>query len=418
MPATPAPQETAYLARAVAYLVVAGMVIAAAWVYRQGFYKAMPFPKNTFVFLPTDHFNDFFNFIGPVRAEDPYSYQWSNYFPFSYLLVYPLVQLSRSQITDLYLLLVCGGVCWYLFAQLDSLRLADRLGVTFILGIFTYPMVFMIDRGNFEAFVVLLLIGFVWALLTDRRAVAIAFLGAAGAMKGVPLIFVAVFLIRRDFAAVGWTIAVAVALNVAGTVFYGFDVPHALDLLRKNLDLYREGYIIGDAGLGWSTSLWCALKVLMVDGLGADAGTVRSVLPVYEAGAALAGFGLVAALLLRPYAVWQQITLLTSATILLPEVSGDYKRLHLIIPLALFLRYGATDRWRWPYAAAFALLLVPLPYAWIRLDPPVGLSVVVAPVTLLALSVAVLLRPQGERDAAMVPSGTPASAGRVRERVA
>ena len=76
--------------------------------------------------------------------------------------------------------------------------------------------------------------------------------------------------------------------------------------------------------------------------------------------------------------------MLSTAIILLPTVSSDYRLLLLVVPLALFLRRGTSTRLAPLIATCFALLLVPKPYLQVR-APDVNIGVVVNPLLLAAL---------------------------------
>lgn len=81
-------------------------------------------------------------------------------------------------------------------------------------------------------------------------------------------------------------------------------------------------------------------------GLGGSAETVRDVLQYYLMLSAVLLGGVALALWRLPLVLWEEVTLLTVALNVLPTVSADYKLLHLVLPAALFLRYGAADPWR------------------------------------------------------------------------
>jgi hypothetical protein len=383
-----APEEAQVLGRLLAYLVVVGMFAAAAWAYRQGFYKGQPFPRNTFLFMPGDHFNDLFNALGPLRNHDPYSFPTANYFPFGYLIAYPFTWFSRTGDTIVWTMVVVGGLGLYVAKQLDFIPAVDRWFVVVVLTVMTYAFLISFDRGNLEGLITVLIAGWAYSLQTGRRTVAALCVAAMAAMKAFPLVFVVVFLIRRDWRSLAISVAGTLVLSFLGTIFYGFDVVHTIDLLRPRLDFYRETYMIGDAGLGYGVSLYGPLKLLVVDVLD-DVGAVHTLLTAYSVAAALLGVALVAALWRLRLELWQQISLLVFAYNVLPQVSGGYKLLHVVIPAALFVRYGARERFRGLYIAGFAVLLVPKAYHLLRPDGT-NIGVVIDPLVMTALALLML----------------------------
>jgi hypothetical protein len=411
------PDRAAPMARILAYLVVAGLFVGAAWAYRQGFYKGQPFPRNTFLFQAGDHFNDLFNLLGPVERHDPYSFPTSNYFPFSYLVVYPFTWLGRTGDTVAWTVLVVGGLSAFVARQLDFMARADRWAVVVALTVMNYAFLITFDRGNLEGIVTLLIAGMAYSLQTGRRGTAALCIAAAGAMKGYPLLFAAIFLVRRDWRSLGIVVSGVLVLSFLGTVFYGFDIVRTIDLLRPRLDFYREAYMIGDAGLGYGVSLFGPLKLLVVDVFGGNQDAVRSALTAYTVGAAILAVGLVVALWRLRLELWQQVTLLIIAYDVLPQVSGGYKLLHLVVPIGMFLRFGTRDRFRWFYVCAFALLLMPKAYYLLRSDGT-NVGVVVDPLVMTAVGLVMLSSAVGgdrgeasSSEAGNLPAGAPASAG-------
>jgi hypothetical protein len=177
------------MTRVLVYLVVLGLLGAAAWAYDRGYYGAAAWPQNTFLFNPTDHYADLFGLLGPVGHGDPYAFMFANYPPFSYIVIYPLTWLGHDTALAVYGVLLVGGLGAFVWAQLRALATLDRVGCTLLLLLATYPMMFMVDRANVEAFVVLLLVLALWAIQKDRMVLAAIAIGAAGAMKGYPLVY-------------------------------------------------------------------------------------------------------------------------------------------------------------------------------------------------------------------------------------
>lgn len=383
-------EHASLLARALTYFIVMGVFAAAAWAYRAGFYQGLEWPRNTFLLYPGDHFGDIADYYDPLRANDPYAYPLSVYPPFSFVAMEPFSWLRGSLATGLWLVLGAGGLGLFVARQLEFMGRIDRLGAVVVMTVVTYPFLFAFDRGNIEILVTILLAGFVWCLQTDRYAWAAAAIGAAGAMKGYPLLFAMLFVVRGQWRALAIAAATAVVLTFLGSVFYDFDLLHTIELLRERLEFYNDQYVIEDRGLAWGASLFGAVKLLAIDVLGGDEHTIRDLLPVYTVVSALAAAGVFYALWRLPLRFWEQITLLTLVFVALPAVSGDYKLLHLVVPMVVFLREGSQDPWRWWYLLAFGLLMIPKAYVLLREDGT-SLGVVVNPLVMLALGIAILV---------------------------
>lgn len=149
--------------------------------------------------------NHFFgDFLIPFRlAQQPSPYLADGILPFSYLpfsavLLGPVILFNYWIALVLFLLLGLG-LCLLACKRLASyLPVAMPFDELLLVVIASGPMVSMLDRGNLS----LLLTGFCLVAVVELRrgntiSAAVCF-GLAGAMKGYPLLFLAVFLRRRD----------------------------------------------------------------------------------------------------------------------------------------------------------------------------------------------------------------------------
>jgi Glycosyltransferase family 87 len=397
--------QAGVVARAMTYAVFAGLFLAAAWTYRQAYYQGQGYPKNTFLFAPGDHFRDLYNFFGPLRANDPLHYAAAVYPPFAYIMMEPFVWVGWTGAVVLFVALTAGGIGWFLNRQLDFLPLVDRLAAVFALTFATYPFLFTFDRGNIEIVGTLLIVVLAWAMQTRRWTIVAVAVGAAAALKGYPAILGAPLLVRGMWKQVAIAVAVAALLTLLGTIYYNFDVSESWNLLHARLTYYNDAYVVGDAGLAFSNSLFAPLKILIVDVLHGTPDDVRSAVVPYEAVTTIMLLGIVWALWKLPLKLWQQVTLLVCALNLFPTVSGDYKLLNLIVPLGLFLREGTGERYRWWYFGLFALLMIPKSYAFIRPGGP-SYAIVVNPLLMTALAVLVLVSAWQSRNATHAPEPT------------
>jgi hypothetical protein len=88
---------------------------------------------------------------------------------------------------------------------------------------------------------------------------------------------------------------------------------------------------------------------------------------------------------------WRKVALLVCALNLLPVVSGDYKLLHLFIPLYLFINENEPERLDWVFTALFGLLLIPKNYYRIPSLPEASISVLANPLLMLLLAAVIVV---------------------------
>ena len=114
---------------------------------------------------------------------------------------------------------------------------------------------------------------------------------------------------------------------------------------------------------------------------------------------ALALFGLVSIyVLLIERRRWKKVALLAFSMLLIPEISADYKLLHIFLPLFVFLNAPPSEKSDWFYACMFALLLIPKNYffvASLTTDAGPGtysIGAILNPLIMLAMSAVIIVR--------------------------
>ncbi len=385
-------ERATVMTRAATYAVVLGLVGGFFWAYWEGYYRELIYPYNSFLYQPRVHFSDLSDFYTLVKLGAPY-FGGAVYLPFSFVLMIPFAYLGGDAAQLLWFVLVAGGLGAYVSWGLNFLPRLDRVWAAIVLTVLTYPFLFAFDRGNIEAFVTLLFAAAVYAIASGRPDLAAVAIGTAGALKGDPLAFAVLFLVWGWWRQLAITAATAAVLTLVSASHYSLNVLHLLPLLRGDVSGYQNQYVIHDGGLAFGCSLFGALK-LLIYGLGGGTHAISELLPFYSYSTAVLGLGVVVALWRLPLRLWEQVTLLLLAFDALPTVSGDYKLLHLLVPMILFLRSGSDERRRWAYLAGFVALMVPKAYAEIRpataFYTGVNMGVVVDPLIMVAMALLIV----------------------------
>ena len=102
--------------------------------------------------------------------------------------------------------------------------------------------------------------------------------------------------------------------------------------------------------------------------------------------------------------LWKQAALLVCTFNLLPYVSGDYRLIHLFLPLLLFVNSKERSRFDILYTILFGLLLIPkayLVFKGIRSDSgfsDVSISVVINPLLMIILTLTILYEGMRKRS--------------------
>jgi hypothetical protein len=375
-------------------LVVVGFLIAVGVHYWLAYYLGRPYPESTFLFTPADRFVDgapgvgvhfFGDFYGTWRHTldaDPYGapslFYRSNYFPFTHLLFEPATWLSYPAATAVFLVgsgLGILGAVWAALADRDGLR---RALTAVVLTFMTYPVLIALDRGNIETALLLLLLAFLALYARGRPMAAAVPLAMAAAMKLTPLILVLLFVVRRQWRATALTVALTVLLTLAGLLFIPGNLADnadaALEAIRGFTSAAEDD---PTAGVRYNTSVTGLFEVASrewswAEGVRFLATPLSALLLVVSCAVAL----------LPRLELWERVTLLVVAMILVPPVSYDYRLIHLLLPVLLMLRARTPV----PVAAVVLLALVLVPKTVPLLFDNVGASTIVNPLLLLAVA--------------------------------
>ena len=86
---------------------------------------------------------------------------------------------------------------------------------------------------------------------------------------------------------------------------------------------------------------------------------------------------------------WKNVYLLSATMILFPHVSFDYKLIHLLIPIIIFLQDESWTPFRKGYLVLFGIMLIPNNYLYIRGD--ISIAVIVYPIIMTILAILVII---------------------------
>lgn len=387
--------------RIISLLVISGLLAAIVYCVVSSLLWGNSYPNNTFLFSPADRFGDFYQ---PMRALRGGFAPYSNpnflmpHFPFAMLLEYFFSFAPRDLSLSVYLFIVVSSYLYLGFSVLrDEVR--DREFKLRLLAVMllSYPFIFLIDRANFESFVYLFNFLFVYFyFLKPKRGLAYFALAAAISMKLFPAIFLLLVLSERDWHGLIVTIGEVLALTLLALALAHGGIVENLAQFGASQSRYFSGYIIGTLkmcyGAAFGHSVFGALRLIVAlfDGQG-YVRTLQSMLPLYNF------FVLVYAAFISGYVLfvervlWRKVALLVFAFNLLPYVSADYKLIHLVIPILLFVKSDDSSS-STLYSVLFGLMLIPKAYyrfAGIFSDSgfqDVSLPVIISPLLMLAVT--------------------------------
>lgn len=360
-------------------ITVAGFTISVFFHYILSNYAGLGYyPYNTFLFTPSDRFRDFYNIFTATVGLNPYSSPVSVYFPFTFVVIYPFTFFIMKQLAfAVFLFIFMKYTISYIYRNMPS---SDKLNNglnTFIFTFISYPFLFSLERGNVECLLFIFLSLFIYFYQKEEDLKSVIFLALAISMKLYPGVFCVLFVADKKYKNIFITAIMVSMITLFSAAVLEGGVVNSFIGLKRNLELFNQAYILSNHGLQHNSSLYGVVKIMQL-----EISPGLQPLITYYSIIALVVFGFVAIYIIYKEDVfWKRVALLTISTLLLPQVSFDYKLIHLFIPLMLFINYSKSSKFDIPYAVMFGLLLIPKDYYIITQD--VSIAVLLNPLIMM-----------------------------------
>ncbi|MFA5322014.1 MAG: glycosyltransferase 87 family protein [Smithella sp.] len=316
------------------------------------------FPNNPFLFIPQDRFNDFFNVLvwNQYLPSDPSPNR--SYFPFTYIII-NVFNLIRPEILSLLLFII---LFFYFFIKFslknistDS-KVADFKNV-FIFSFFSYPVLFLIDRANFESFVFIFLALFIYFYQNKKFLISALLLSLAISMKLFPAVFIILFLSDKKYKEAVYTVIFTVIITIISLLFLSGSLTDNIQRMLLNMKLFNLVYVIQGLGFDYGHSLFSVFKILNY--LTRMNPNIEKLLTPYFIFVILFFAFLTVYIIFYETEFWKKVTILTISMCLFPYVSSNYKLIHFFIPLYLYINIGKKEKYDILYVILFSLLLIP-----------------------------------------------------------
>ena len=394
-------------ASGIALIVLVGFFAAFLYHYNCGIYNGMRYPYNTFLFRGEDHFKDLFNIIRGCCDLDPYNPVRicfiGGYFPFAYffgylLSLFPNAMLVMLTSAGIFLLVLLVGNIRFLTMKPFTL---PQCFPAVVLALMTYPVLLAIDRGNFDMFMLMFFLCFLWCYYQQHVPLAMFFLAATIAMKLYTAIYLVLLLRDRKYKEAAGVLVIVVLLTVCSlAVFHGGLLANYHKWLVSMDSAMQIGVVQGSI-ICFSSSLFTFLSII-----GMAFGEHWNSIPEFSTDYLLitAGIFLLAVAHLCKYNVprWRSLSILTVAMFLLPYTTGDYRLIFLFVPLWLYCREASPSKYDLGYILLFGLLLIPKNYLALINDLNVGM--IINPLLLLILGYLLMIDRSPAIDSPLSPT--------------
>jgi len=219
------------------------------------------FLNNPFLFIPQDRFNDFFNVLKWNQYLPAEPSPNRSYFPFTYIII-NVFNLIRPEILSLFVFTI---VFFYFFIKysLKNTKTEDKVvdcKNVFIFSFFSYPVLFLIDRANFESFVFIFLSLFIYFYQNKKILIGALFLSLAISMKLFPAVFIILFLSDKKYKEAAYTVIFTVIISLSSLLFLTGSLTDNIQRMLLNMKLFNLVYAVRGLGFDYGHSLFGVLK--------------------------------------------------------------------------------------------------------------------------------------------------------------
>lgn len=346
-------------------IVLIGFVIAVIFNYFSAFYINQPYPMNTFLFTPVKKFRDFMGLLDVIRNFAPFgtSNIWVNYFPLAYVLLLPFLLIGNKLIAYLIFASVFLAFLIYMNVKVfacENLTKSENFRNIFILTFLAYPVLFALDRGNFDMILLILFAGFVYAFKSEKYLRSAIFLAVINAIKPFTLLFLFLFLFKKKFKEFAISIITSLVLIVGCFFVFKGNVLEQMSTLANNLAGFLAPYVFENKynlGMVSGSSLFMALKLLLTRFHSPFTIPTDLLIRLYS----YLNLIITSATLFFTFKekiFWKQISLLTLYMLTMPYLVYDYKLVFLFVPLWLFVNSKEKSGFDKVYTVLFGLLLI------------------------------------------------------------
>ncbi len=356
----------------VAGLILIGINLSMAFHYVLSQQMKLGYPHDTFLFSGIGQFGDFFTNYHQAKDLNPFVLK-QNYPPFAWLVAWLTTLWEYQTSLTLWTILYASASFAFVFGSLGSVTsIPLKIILSWIIGVFSYPVLFTMDRGNLEAQVFISIALASWFWSKSRPGIGDIFLSIAAAMKLFPL----VFLVQRVRSRSDWRVGAKVigmvcAINLAALLILKRPEVGILESYLLSKENFQQNYIWGIAnGVQHGTSLWGFWKLAAHFWYPAwfpgnrEAWVFSSM--VYQISSLIIAGGVLAIIWKSQIASWKKMLSLVVAYVLIPQVSFDYRLIYFLIPLTQFFRLNdkESNRFDYGYIVLISLLFIPKDY-WV-----------------------------------------------------
>lgn len=340
-----------------------GFTFGVIYHYVLGFYMHKQGSYTSFLYPHEWAFCDFFSILSSIKDLKPYQdvSMWSVYFPLNYIFMLPFAFIKNKILT--YSIYISGFLVYLItmntkmFSSKNLTKFQNVQNV-FIITVLSYPVLYCLDKGNFDMYLFVLLGFWTFAFQKGQYKLSAVLLAIINAMKPFTVYFLLLYLMKKRYKEFFLSIVLTAILVIGGFLIIPDNIAKEVSMFLQSVIFYKQLYTHqAQIGMAFVSSLYMPLKALLLH-FTVSVKNVATFNVIYDI---FCQFITIATLIFvwREKTFWKQLTLLVCNFLLLPYCTYDYKFIFLFIPIWLFVNQEEKTKFDFYYLILFALLFIP-----------------------------------------------------------
>jgi len=392
-------------------IVLVGFFIAVVFHYVLGFYMGLGVPYNSFLFAASSSFCDFKDILPLVADFNPYltPSDWINYFPLAYILLFPFTLLNWLVG---YLIFAFSFLSFFLFMNVkkfycDNLSRMQNFRNIFLLTFAAYPLLYLLDKGNFDMFLFVVFALFVYAFKSEKYRAAAILLAFINAMKPFTLLFLFLFLFQKKHMEFFLSIVLSAILIVGGFLALNGNFFSNVSVFIADLARVSSDYVYSNNnnfGMQFCSSLFPMMKLFLCKW--GNNPFISTVLLSKIYSFFIVILSLITLVFVKREKLFsRQIALLTCNMLVCPYLIQAYKLIFLFPAIWLFVNEKVKSKFDLAYTVLFAILLIPKQILILRqvqsatMSPGFSLEIIINPIVMLCICALIIFEQFYKKEA-------------------
>jgi Protein of unknown function (DUF2029). len=224
--------------------------------------------------------------------------------------------------------------------------------------LFSYPIIFAVDRGNNILIAIIALYFFVYFYELDNKLY-ILFLSIAISIKIFPLLFILMIFFDKKYKDIVKIIFCTGILSTFPLLLFDQTIMFNITSFIHNLLSFNNGYSVELVNITNNISIHGLVKTIC---MGINDWKMPFQSNIISLILNITILFMLYLILKNEKSYWKKILTITLSIILIPSISIEYNLVYLVVPMLCFLNKGIEEQSDFIYAVLLGLLFIPKNY--------------------------------------------------------